>query len=182
MVFSDFVGMLMRGAYLSFHRRAQATFSQLGVTADQYVMLSVLAEKDNCTQKELARRSYSDANTITAMVNRLEEHGLVERRSCERDRRVWRISLTAKGLGLHEQLEDLAATFHPTLEKTLAPHSRDEIIRWLRNVIEQMNGGFPGTRPVQKNHRGKPGEQETRFSPRLSDAMTSPHAGKDRDP
>jgi DNA-binding MarR family transcriptional regulator len=131
--------MLMRGAYLNFHRRAQAHFRKHGVTADQYVLLAVLAEEENLTQKELTRRSYSDANTVTAMLNRLEEKGLVERRPCDRDKRAWRIHLTKRGRSLENILQKHAAPFHSNLEETLPSKHVDEISAWFKRVIVEMS-------------------------------------------
>ena len=40
------IAMHLRSAYLTLHRRAQNHFSEFGVTADQYVILTLLAQKD----------------------------------------------------------------------------------------------------------------------------------------
>jgi DNA-binding MarR family transcriptional regulator len=128
----------MRGAYLSFHRRAQAHFSKLGVTADQYVLLAVLADEEDLTQKELTRRSYSDANTVTAMLNRLEGKGLVERRACKEDGRARRIHLTKRGRALERTLQKHAAPFHSSLEETLTSRHAGEISQWFKKVIAEM--------------------------------------------
>ena len=138
MAFSDFIGMLMRGAYLNFHRRAQAHFSQFGVTADQYVLLSVLGDEENLTQRELTRRSYSDANTVTAMLNRLEQKGLVERRACDQDGRARRIHLTKRGRAMEQLLQKHAAPFHLSLERTLPSANGDKISGWFKRVIMEM--------------------------------------------
>ncbi len=145
MAFSNFIGMLMRGAYLNFHRRAQAHFGKRGVTADQYVILAVLAEEDDLTQKELTRRTYSDANTVTAMLNRLEEKGLVERRACDRDRRARRVRLTKRGRAIERILQKHAAPFHSSLERTIPSSNRDEIGAWLKRVIMEMGSERTGS-------------------------------------
>ena len=88
MSFHESVPMRLRRAYLTVHRAAQAHFAQFGVTADQYVLLSLLAEQDGITQKELAERMCSDGNTITAMVRLLETKKLVRRRRCDADGRA----------------------------------------------------------------------------------------------
>ena len=64
--------MRLRVAYLTFHRRAQAHLSQFGLTADQFVVLSLLAEGDGLRQRELVERTGSDSSTIGAMMKLLE--------------------------------------------------------------------------------------------------------------
>jgi DNA-binding MarR family transcriptional regulator len=169
--------MLMRGAYLSFHRRAQAHFGQRGITADQYVVLAALAEQDDLTQKDLARRTYSDANTLTAMLNRLEQKGLVERQACDRDGRARRVHLTRRGRALERILQAHAAPLHSSLEKSLPSAQRDQIGEWLKRVIREMGSahpvrrgsktasGPPKKRPVANvaaNHRGKNARKRAR--------------------
>ena len=68
----DSVAMRLRGAYLATHRHLQRVCAELDCTADQFVVLTVLAEQDGVMQKEVVRQSYSDSNTITALLRRLE--------------------------------------------------------------------------------------------------------------
>ena len=76
------LALRLRAAYLTMHRRANAEFARFGLTADQFVLLTALAERDEVMQKELARRTASDANTMSEMLGRLEQRGLIAR---ERD-------------------------------------------------------------------------------------------------
>jgi len=158
----------MRGAYLNFHRRAQAHFSKRGVTADQYVVLAVLAEEDDVTQKELTRLTYSDANTVTAMLNRLEEKGLVERQACDRDGRARRVRLTKRGRALERSLQTHAAPFHSTLEKSLPTANRDQIANWLQQVIHEMGS----ERPVRRGTKAATGPLERDLVPKSAGTLS----------
>ena len=53
---------------------------------------------------ELARLMHCDNSNITGIIDRLEERGLVERRSDQQDRRVRRIGLTPDGERIRERL------------------------------------------------------------------------------
>lgn len=46
-----------------------------------------------------------DASNVTWLVDRLEEHGLVERRAHPTDRRVRTVALTPKGVQVRDQVE-----------------------------------------------------------------------------
>ncbi len=54
----------------------------------------------------LARRMSFDASHITAIIDRLEERQLIERRVDPHDRRVKLVTLTAAGTVLQEQIRD----------------------------------------------------------------------------
>src|SRR4051812_999801 len=89
--------MALRAAYWAMHRRTNVALAAHGVTADQFVLLSRLVDRDAITQQELARRADSDANTIRPMLVRLEKRGLIARRPDPSDGRARRVLLTPEG-------------------------------------------------------------------------------------
>src|SRR5262249_8110945 len=103
-VFRHTLGMRLRGAYLTFHRMANAHFEPLGATADQFVVLTLLAEEEGLTQREIVARAYSDPNTIGEMLTRLEGKKLVRRQRHPTDGRARIVLLTPKGRTLQKQL------------------------------------------------------------------------------
>ena len=143
LAFHDNLGMRLRGAYLSVHRRTDAHFAQFGVTSDQFVVLSLLAEEDGITQQELAVRSYSDANTITAMLRLLEKRGLLHRHPHATDRRARSVELTAEGRRLTEELQKSLDAFHADLYRTLPAGQEACVKEWLGRVVEVMGRRVP---------------------------------------
>ena len=91
------LAMALRAAYLALHRRTNAELARFGLTADQFVVLTTLAEGDGVTQKELVRRTGSDANTMSEMLARLERRGLVSRERHATDGRARTVALTEQG-------------------------------------------------------------------------------------
>lgn len=138
MSFRDSLGMRLRVAYLTMHRRFNGQFAAAGATADQFVLLTLLAEEDGVTQRELARRCASDANTITAMLGRLERQRLVERRPHATDGRARCVHLTEAGRTLQERLARESAALHQRLEGLL---SADELAQ-LAELLERLAAGM----------------------------------------
>src|SRR5262249_37160542 len=91
------LALRLRAAYLRLHSRTNAELAGLGLTADQFVLLTSLAGGEGVTQKELVGRTGSDPNTISEMLARLEMKGLVERRQHAEDGRARSVSLTRRG-------------------------------------------------------------------------------------
>lgn len=134
------IPMRLRRAYLTMHRAAQSHFAQFGVTADQYVLLSVLADKDGITQSEIGERMSSDANTIGAMLKLLEEKKLIRREKCEADGRARRVLLTAAGLRLQKKLIESSQEIHDVIENCISTSERKlmfSILERLTNAISQ---------------------------------------------
>jgi len=69
----------------------------LGLTYPQYLTMLVLWEEKSSTVKALGQRLALDSGTLTPLLKRLEERGLVTRRRDTDDERVVRIELTAEG-------------------------------------------------------------------------------------
>jgi len=62
-----------------------------------YVVLSILANSEPCSQKEIAEQIALDKSDVTKMMNELESLGLVQRVEDAQDRRRHSVHLTTKG-------------------------------------------------------------------------------------
>lgn len=115
--FAESLGIRLRRAYQSLHRRANAELRrQFGVTADQFVALSLLAEEDGVSQQQLCNRCYSDPSTMGALVRLMEGRGWVSRDIDPKDLRTRRVRLTRDGALLQNKLWEAAdKSFHRAL-------------------------------------------------------------------
>jgi MarR family transcriptional regulator, organic hydroperoxide resistance regulator len=74
-----------------------AVAEEFELSPPQVMALRVLDPERPLPMHELASACHLDNSTITGIVDRLEEQGLVERRSDERDRRVKMVAATDEG-------------------------------------------------------------------------------------
>lgn len=88
----------------AFDRRAVG----LGVTRAQWKVLFRLHRQPGLRQIELADMLDIEPITLSRIVDRLEESGLVERRPDPQDRRAWRLHVTAKAQPLIAKLRAIA--------------------------------------------------------------------------
>lgn len=75
----------------------------LGLTYPQYLVLLSLWEEDGVPVKRLGECLALDSATLTPLLKRLEQRGVVERRRDEEDERVVRIHLTESGKALRSK-------------------------------------------------------------------------------
>lgn len=132
------VARALRDAYLALHRQTNDCFARDGVTADQFVLLSALAEADAMTQQELVRRVGSDPNTMRAMLLLLEGRGLVARERHPSDGRARCVTLTGKG---RQVFKKLWSKSEPLRTRLLAAFGADEaatLLGLLRRFAEVM--------------------------------------------
>lgn len=133
------LAMGLRAAYLTMHRRANSAFARHGVTADQFVLLTTLAERAGVSQKELAGRTHSDPNTVSERLGRLERLGLVVRERHPDDGRAYRVSLSGRGRELQARLWAENAAFRATLAGLLPADALDDFVGHLRAVARAMS-------------------------------------------
>lgn len=133
-MFQDTLGMRLRGAYLTFHRMANAHFEPFGVTADQFVVLTLLAEQDGVTQRDLVEQAFSDANTIGEMLTRLEKKQFIHRERHPKDGRARCVFLTPRGRKLQEKLWDSWEGHLHEVDDAFRPGELEIIKRLLRRI------------------------------------------------
>lgn len=80
------------------HRRIRARFAQsLGLSGSEFNAIAFLSEFGQRTPKELAQNLGMTTGSATAMIDRLEEAGLLNRRPHPHDRRSLLLHLTPAG-------------------------------------------------------------------------------------
>jgi DNA-binding MarR family transcriptional regulator len=142
--------MALRAAYLAMHRRTGTELARFGLTADQFVLLTALADGDAVTQKELVRRTGSDPNTMSEMLARLERRGLVLRERHATDGRARSVALTVEGRRMQGQLWQasdplravLLGLFPPVVLRAMIRHL-DRIARAMAPADDQEEGAGP---------------------------------------
>lgn len=88
---------------------------ELGITYPQYLVLLVLWEKEKVSVKGLGEELYLDSGTLTPVLKRLEERGLIIRERSKEDERSVIITLTSEGYEFKEKVAKIpSAVFDKT--------------------------------------------------------------------
>ncbi len=98
-------------AYLAFYRVASRHIESMGVTPGQFDVIAELQGTKGLTCAELTRRALTTKGTLTGVLDRLEQKGLIQRDSVGGDRRATRVRLTSKGSHLVKQVFPAHAEF-----------------------------------------------------------------------
>jgi DNA-binding MarR family transcriptional regulator len=86
--------------------QASGILQRIGLTPGHLKLLMHLEEGDGRAMGSLAQSFRCDASTMTWLVDRLEERGLVERRMLPNDRRVKAVALTPLGVKTKAELTE----------------------------------------------------------------------------
>ena len=132
------IAMGLRTAYWSMHRQTNAHLASQGATAEQFVLLSLLVERDETTQQDLCRRACSDPNTIRAMLVLLEKRGLVARRAHPTDGRARCVTLTAKGRQAHAKWQARIKPLQGRLQDLFLRTEAKSLVEFLNSISKAM--------------------------------------------
>lgn len=115
------------------------------VTPAQWGLLSLLYEQDGATIGTISQVRGFDAPTITGVVKRAEQSGLVKRRHDPVDRRVVKVYLTDEGREILPYLIKAVSKFNATMIQGFSASEEKEVLQQLQQIIANMSLVAPGT-------------------------------------
>ena len=81
----------------------------LGLTYTQYLVFLVLWEKDGVSVTEIGEKLMLDNGTLSPLLKKMEQAGLLKRQRSSEDERVVVVTLTEEGRALQEKAKDVPA-------------------------------------------------------------------------
>lgn len=105
----NFLCFAIYSANLAFGRVYRPILDKLGLTYTQYVTLVAMSEGEDQTVGDVGDKLFLESNTLTPILKKLEQLGLVDRRRDPTDERQVRVNVTAAGLKLRQQVEGSAS-------------------------------------------------------------------------
>lgn len=129
-VFYAFLGLV--------ERRLSSTGLDKHLRPGMPTVLFALYEEDDCILKELKQRVMLAHNTLSALLRRMEEAGLVKCRPCEEDGRATRVRLTKLGRSLEKPVRDFHRRITSILEEPFTKAEASTLRRLLGRLWETI--------------------------------------------
>ena len=121
-------------------RTASDTFiNQIEVPRGQASLLCTVVEQDGLTQSEIAEQLSVQGATVSNMLKKLEESGLVTRRRDPDDNRLVRVYLTDAGREAEYAINAKFAELQETIFKGLNEEELAELRRYIRRIIANIS-------------------------------------------
>lgn len=105
-----------------------------GTTRAQWIVLFRLRDQEGLSQVDLADVLELQPISLVRLLDRLVEHGLLERRHDPKDRRANRLFLTASGRQLVDDLDSLRDGIAGDVMKNLSPEAIETTLTSLREI------------------------------------------------
>ena len=88
---------LLMSNHLGFQKKVMAILKPLGLSTGQPKVLDHLRYHNGASQKDIAHACHIEPASLTSILNRMEEKGLIERKMLNGNRRTFHIFMTESG-------------------------------------------------------------------------------------
>ena len=109
-----------------------------GLTIGQPKVLDYLKDHDGSSQKEIARNCFLEAGSLTSILNRMEEKGLIERRMLNGNRRTFHIYLTKEGWKSQKLEEESFLEIEKQALKGITEEEFDAYLTFSRKIFKNL--------------------------------------------
>ena len=129
--------------------------SQYGLTRTQWAVLAKVNRSEGLKQTEVAEMLEMQPITLTRLIDKLCDSGLIERRNDVSDRRVNRLYLTKAARPLMAKLATLRSELTATALEGIAPADAHRLLAQLDLIKENVRNAIqnPANEPPRKEQR-----------------------------
>jgi MarR family transcriptional regulator, organic hydroperoxide resistance regulator len=121
------------------YRKFSDRLEPFGLTPFHWLVLCCLWQEDGLPTSAIGEKLQQVGGTLTSVLDRMEERGLIRREREPADRRVCRIWLTDAGKNLETKLPRIAAELHEETWKGTSSEEREQFSRLLNNAIANLS-------------------------------------------
>ena len=115
-----------------------------GMTRAQWAVLAKIERFEGLKQSELAEQMEMQPITLTRLIDRLCDHGWIERRSDDADRRVNRLHLRKAARPLLAKLSGLRSELTATALEGINPSDAHRLLSQLEMIKENVRNAIQG--------------------------------------
>ncbi|MBL1174032.1 MarR family winged helix-turn-helix transcriptional regulator [Pantanalinema sp. GBBB05] len=119
-------------------RRFQEQLDPFGLTPFHWVVLCCLWEEDGLATSSIADKLQQVGGTLTGVLDRMEERGVIRRERDQNDRRIWRIWLTDAGRKLEDILPPIAVELREQAMQGIPLTERERLSELVDLIIANL--------------------------------------------
>ena len=109
-----------------------------GLTIGQPKVLDYLRDHDGSSQKEIAQGCFLEAGSLTSILNRMEEKGLIERRMLNGNRRTFHVFLTEEGWKSQKLVEEAFLEIEKQALKGMTQEELNAYLASSRKIFQNL--------------------------------------------
>lgn len=134
MELNECINFLLTKAQHTVFQYLKSELAQFDVTPVQYGILKCLWDKDGQTPKQIAEVLSLDGSTITGILDRMENKGLVIRIANKEDRRTLKVEVTNQGFLLRVQIEKIIEEVNKKVMIKFSSEEQNQLKQFLKRI------------------------------------------------
>jgi DNA-binding MarR family transcriptional regulator len=131
-------GLLIYEISKLFHDRMRKNSEDLGFKSGYRQILRFLAHEDGVTQVDIARHAHFTAPTVSVTLKKMEDEGLIIRKTDKNDTRRTRVFITEKGKEWESLHHEKIMDCEQILIRGFSKEESEEFCRLLRKARENI--------------------------------------------
>ncbi|KPK87241.1 MAG: MarR family transcriptional regulator [Deltaproteobacteria bacterium SM23_61] len=132
--YEDCIVFLLAKAYQRAHSAFKVKLAPFGITPVQHLILAVLGEEEFLSPAEISDRVAMDGATLSGVLDRMAEAGLIKKEENPEDRRSIRVSLSPKARRMREGLAEQRKSINEELTAKFSLEEKLLLKRMLRDL------------------------------------------------
>jgi DNA-binding MarR family transcriptional regulator len=133
-------------------RRFAERIAEVGLNPPLFRILNLIDAAEGRSQQAIGEAIQVPASRMVALVDELEQRGLVERRPDPADRRVRALYLTRKGRNALTRGREIARSHEEDLTRGMSDTDRTRLTKLLQKIVDEQTIG----RGIHPGLSGKP--------------------------
>ncbi len=133
-----FFYLLNKARHRVYKHADQRSEEILGISVTQVGALLLVAGNEGCLLKDLAHSLNLNNSALTGLAGRMENKGLLERRTCDRDGRASRLYLTDLGRQKIDSAKPLIAELNARMTEGFNEEETTVILKFLNRLANDF--------------------------------------------
>lgn len=129
---------LLMASQALFQRKVMAHLTDCGLTAGQPKVLDYLGLHNGSVQKAIAAGCQIEPATLTGILNRMEEKGLIYRQMENGDRRSLHVYLTEEGKEKQKLVREILESLTREILSEISPEEQQVLLECLVKICSKM--------------------------------------------
>ena len=113
-------------------------FYKTKITMPQFIVLDILHRSGELKMTDLSHLLNVTTAAVTGLIDRLSKEGFVTRRHSEKDRRIIKVKITARGAKMVGDMNEKRKRATMEIFGIISPEERDEYLKILMHIRDHL--------------------------------------------
>ena len=136
---NDSFHYLSMANHMMVQKKLMEQLKDTGLTLGQPKVLDYLKDHDGASQKEIAAGCLIEAGSLTSILNRMEEKGLIERKMLNGNRRTFHIFMTESGKKSQKLVEEAFVEIEAAAWKDISPEEAEAFMKIYHKIYSNLS-------------------------------------------